>query len=104
MVKISGMTKTEILVGLLIAVSVGTGIIALVFFDTTGSKGSGLDKEFIYNIEEHVKVDPNLIFYAESSVPIATGFKASYAIAVDSSGIIYAAGDKAVRLFDISGK
>jgi len=103
MVKISGMTKTEILVGLLIAVTVGIGIVALVFFDITGEKGSGLDKEFVYDIGDKMKTDPNLILYAESSVPIATGFNISRGIAVDSNGNIYAAGDQAIHLFDGNG-
>jgi len=103
MVKISGITKSEVLVGLLVAVSVGTGIVALVLFDITGEKGSGLDKEFVYDIEDKIKIDPNLIFYTESSVPIVTGFKTSRGIAVDTSGTIFTAGDKSVRLFDSSG-
>jgi len=103
MVKISGITKYEVLIGLLVAVSVVAGVVALVFFDITGEKGSGLDKEFVYDIEDKIKIDPNLIFYAESSIPIVTGFKASHGIAVDTNGTIYAAGDKAVRLFDSGG-
>ena len=74
MVKISGITKSEVLIGLLVTVSVGIGIVVLVFFDITGEKGSGLDKEFVYDIEDKIKIDPNLIFYTESSVPIVTGF------------------------------
>jgi len=90
-------------VGLLIAVSVIAGIIAVVLFDITGKKGSGLDKDFVYDIEDKIKVDPNLIFYTESSETIVTGFKRSYGIVVNSNGTIYAAGDKAVRLFDSTG-
>ena len=103
MLKISGITKSEVLVGLLVAVSVGIGIVALVLFDITGGKGSGLDKDFVYDIEDKIKIDPNLLFYAESSVPIVASFKTSHGIAVDTNGTIYAAGDKAVRLFDSSG-
>jgi len=101
--RISGMTKTEVLVGLIVAVCVFTGIIVLVRFDITGKKGSGLAKEFVYDIEDRIKIDPNLILYAESSKPITTGFSISHGIATDSNGIIYAAGDEAVRLFDGNG-
>lgn len=94
---------TKILVGLLVTVSVIIGIAVLVNFDITGEKGSGLGKEFVYDISGKIKTDPNLILYTESSVTIATGFKTSRAIAIDSNGIIYAAGDNAVRLFDSSG-
>lgn len=103
MIKILGITRSEVLVGLLLAVLVGIGIVALMLFDITGEKGSGLDKDFVYDISDKIKVDPNLILYTESSEPIPTGFKASYGIAIDTNGTIYAAGDKAVRLFDING-
>jgi len=103
MSKIYGKTKNEILVGLLIAILVVVGGIALVLFDITGERGSGLTKDFIYDIEDMTKIDPDLIFYAESSAPIVTGFEASNGIAVDTNGTIYAAGDKAVRLFDGNG-
>ena len=103
MLKISSKTKTDILVGLLIAVSIVAGVTCLMLFDITGEKGSGLDKDFVYDIEDKIKIDPNLIIYAESSVPIGTGFKVSHAIAMDTNGTIYATGDKAVRLFDSGG-
>ena len=96
-------TKNGILAGLLIAGSVVAGVAAIVFFDITGEKGSGLDKEFVYDISSQMKVDPNLIFYAESSASIVTGFKVSHGIAVDSNGTIFVAGDRAVRLFEGSG-
>ena len=103
MTKISGITKIEVLVGLLLGVSVVAGVVALALFDITGEKGSGLDKDFVYDIEDKIKIDPGLIFYTESSEPIVTGFKRSHGIAVDTNGTIYAAGDKAIRLFDSSG-
>jgi len=55
MVKISNIIKNETLVGLLIAVSVIAGIIAVVLFDITGKKGSGLDKDFVYDIEDKIR-------------------------------------------------
>jgi len=102
-VKMSGITKTEVLVGLLLVASIGIAIIAIAFFDITGEKGSGLAKEFVYDIADIIKIDPNLIIYAQSSEPIYTGFKVSHGITVDTNGTIYAAGDKAVRLFDSRG-
>ncbi|MHC4757972.1 MAG: NHL repeat-containing protein, partial [Planctomycetota bacterium] len=95
--------KNEILVGLVVAAAVVTGIIVLVRFDITGEKGSGLDEEFVYKIEDLIKIDPALILYAESSGPINTGFSQSSSIATDSNGTIYTAGDKAIRVFDING-
>lgn len=96
-----GTVNTGIIIGILIAIAVITAIVAVMFLDTTGEKGSGLGKEYVYEIE--TKVDPNLILYEELVNPIDTGFVQSHSIALDSMGIIYVAGDKAVRLFDSGG-
>ena len=102
MAKISGI-KNETLIGLLITVLVVVGVAAVVLFNMIGEKGSGLGKEFVYDIEDMIKIDPALILYSESAEPIETGFNKSFGIAVDSVGTIYAVGDNAVRLFDGGG-
>ena len=89
--------------GVLVGLAVIIAIVALVQLDTTGEKGSGLGKEFVYDIVELGKVDPNLIIYEESEEAISTGFSNSNGIAVDSAGAIYVAGDKAIRAFSKSG-
>jgi hypothetical protein len=92
---------TRILIGVLIALAIVIAVVALVRLDTTGKKGSGLGKEYLYEID--AKIDPNLILYEESAQPISTGFTDSYGIALDSQGSIYIAGDKAIRVFTGSG-
>jgi outer membrane protein assembly factor BamB len=92
---------TKILIGVLISLAVVIAVVALVRLDTTGKKGSGLGKEYTYEID--AKIDPNLILYEESAQPISTGFTDSYGIALDSQGSIYIAGDKAIRVFTGSG-
>ncbi|MHC4256475.1 MAG: NHL repeat-containing protein [Planctomycetota bacterium] len=101
--RIIAVAKSEILIGLVVAAAVIISIIVLLRFDITGEKGSGLDEEFVYNIDDMIKIDPELILYTESSGPINTGFRQSHGIATDASGIIYTAGDKAIRVFDING-
>lgn len=96
-----GTTNIKILIGVLIALAIVTAVVALVRLDTTGKKGSGLGKEYLYEID--AKIDPNLILYEESAQPISTGFTDSYGIALDSQGSIYIAGDKAIRVFTGSG-
>ena len=95
--------KFKIFVGVLAAIAVVIGGIAVVRLDTTGKKGSGLGKEFVYDVKDLVKVDPNLILYEEAAKAISTGFADSRAIAVDSQGSIFIAGDKAVRMFAENG-
>ena len=94
-----GTTNIKIFIGVLIAVSMVVAVVALVRLDTTGEKGSGLGNEFIYDIEDLAKIDPNLILYEESAQPISTGLTDAHGIALDSQGSIYVAGDRAIRVF-----
>jgi len=103
MKRTSGITKNEILAGLLVAGAVITAVTVLVRFDITGKKGNKLDKEFVYDIDSKLNIDPDLILYTESSEPVSTGFSNSRAIAADIHGLMYVAGDKAFRIFDSSG-
>jgi hypothetical protein len=92
---------TRILIGVLIALAIVIAVVALVRLDTTGKKGSGLGKEYLYEID--AKIDPNLILYEESAQWLNAGFTDTYGIALDSQGSIYIAGDKAIRVFTGSG-
>lgn len=90
-------------VGALVALAVVVAIIAIVRLDVFGSKGSGLSKEFTYDVAELAHVDPNLILYEESAGAIQTGLSNSHSIAVDSGNSIYVAGDRAIRVFAQNG-
>ncbi|MHC4353354.1 MAG: NHL repeat-containing protein, partial [Planctomycetota bacterium] len=99
----SGKIDTNILVGVLVALAVVVGIVSVVKLDVAGNKGSGLSKEFKYDIAKLAHVDPNLIVYEESARSISTGFAAAKSIAADSEGSVYVAGDESVRIFSASG-
>jgi hypothetical protein len=88
---------TKILIGVLIALAIVIAVIALVRLDTTGKKGSGLGKEYLYEIE--AKIDPNLIIYEQLGEAFSAGLKAPTAIAVGPGGRVYVAGDEAIRVF-----
>lgn len=89
-------TSIAILIGVLITFAIVVAVVALMRLDTTGKKGSGLGKEYSYEID--TKIDPNLILYEESPEHFVTGFKAARAIAIDSKGNMYIAGDKAISI------
>jgi len=93
-----GTTNIKILIGMLIALAIVTAVVALVRLDTTGNKGSGLGKEYLYEID--AKIDPNLIIYEQLGEAISTGLKASTAIDVGPGGRVYVAGDEAIRVFN----
>lgn len=90
-------------VGVLIAVAVVAAVVAVVRFDPTGEKASGLSAEYAYDIGKLAEIDPNLILYSQSGPPVKTGFSRSRAIALDPQGRVYVAGDSAIRVFDGAG-
>ncbi|MFC1494914.1 hypothetical protein ACFL6W_06530 [Thermodesulfobacteriota bacterium] len=51
-----------------------------------------------------IKIDPDMILYDEIGKPVPSGFTESRSLTVDSAGVLYAAGDKAVRIFDSRGR
>jgi hypothetical protein len=54
----------------------------------------------VYDLERLGKIDPSLIRYKQCAKPIGTGFSGSRSIAIDFKGLIYIAGDRAVRVFN----
>jgi outer membrane protein assembly factor BamB len=88
-------------IGVLIGVALVVVFIAIIRLDVTGDSGSGLGKNYDYDID--FTIDPNLFLYAESAEPIYTGMNNSQAIALDSQGSVYIAGDKSVRIFSQNG-
>jgi hypothetical protein len=97
--------NVRILCAGVVTVAIVTAVIALVRLDTTGEKGSGLGKEFVYDIEALTKVDPSLIIYEELGKPIPTGLTQSTAIAIatNSPSRVYVAGDNAIKVFSDEG-
>jgi hypothetical protein len=94
---------SSLIVAALLIAAVVTGAVSILRLDTTGHSGSGLSAEFAYNLKKLGVIDPNLILYVESGPPVSTGFRQSRAIALDSSGRMYVAGDKAIRVFSHAG-
>jgi hypothetical protein len=99
----SGKVDARLLVSVLVAAAVLVAVIAVVRHDVTGYKGNGLGKQYDYDVGDLTHVDPNLILYEESGNAIDTGFAASHAVATDSKGSIYVAGDQAIRIFSDGG-
>ena len=88
--------------GIVIVAAIAAGFCAVMFFDTTGQKGSGLPADYVYDISQYARIDPALILYRQAGATIATGLKTTKAIAV--RGDIYIAGDKEIAVLDDAGK
>ena len=103
MSNVSGKENIKTLIGVLVGLAVLVAIVAVTRLDVFGRRGSGLNKDYIYDIARLTHVDPNLILYDESAGAIETGFSESHSIAVDSGGSIYVGGDRAIRIFAQNG-
>ena len=99
-----GSIGTRALIGVVVALAIIAAAVAIITLDTTGEKGSGLSKDFTYDLNDIAKIDPNQILYEELGEPIRTGFTESHAIVVVPDGTIYTAGDKAIRMFSEKGQ
>ncbi|MBN1818407.1 MAG: NHL repeat-containing protein [Sedimentisphaerales bacterium] len=98
-----GKIDPGILIGVVIAVAAIAGLSAIVLWDTTGQSGSGLSKDYNYDIEQYTKIDPALIRY-EQVAQCNIGMVESRSIAIAPDNRIYIAGDKQIRIFSPIGE
>jgi DNA-binding beta-propeller fold protein YncE len=99
----SGKTTGNWIIAAFVVAAAVTGIAAVLWLDATGESGSGLSREFDLDLTGLAAVDPNLIRYAQAGPPMKTGFRQSRAVAVDSAGRMYVAGDSAIRVLNNTG-
>ena len=92
-----------VLIGLVVVAALTAGVIVVIRMDLIGRSGSGLGERFAYDLEGVRKIKPELISHARAA-RIVTGFRSARGIAAGPDGRIYVAGDKAVRIFDATGK
>ena len=90
-----------------IAIAVAAGVGATGWFilrsHPAGQKGSGLSEEFSYDVAAYRNVDPAMVRYRQAA-EIDTGFQEARGVAAGADGRIYAAGDRAIRVFDAGGR
>jgi hypothetical protein len=103
MKKRQGKIETRMAVGLVIAGAIVVAIVALVTVDPTGRGGSGLSRAYDLDVAALAAFDPNLLLYKEDAPAVATGFARSHALAVDANGLLYVAGDSAIRVLSRTG-
>jgi hypothetical protein len=97
----SGKIDSGLWAGIVVALAIAAGFCAVIFFDSTGQKGSGLPPDYVYDVSQYAKIDPALMLYRPVGQAIATGMKSAKAIVVQSD--IYVAGDMEIAVFDKAG-
>ncbi len=98
-----GNIPTRMAVGLVIAGAIVVAIVALLTVDPTGRSGSGLSQAYHLDVAALAAFDPNLVLYEEDAPALATGLARSRALALDANGLVYVAGDSAVRVLSRTG-
>jgi hypothetical protein len=96
-------TIANTLIGAAVVAAVAVAVTAIILSDPTGKKGSGLGSRLQLDLTGLRKIEPRLISHTQT-VTFETGFKRSLGIAVGPGGLIYVAGDQAIRVFDEAGK
>ncbi|HEX41709.1 MAG TPA: hypothetical protein ENN81_06560 [Phycisphaerales bacterium] len=96
-------TSVKVLAGVVVMLAVVAGIVAMVRYDTTGAGGSGLGREFAYDLSELARIDPNRLLYAQAGPVIATGLQDATGICVAPDSTAYVTGDRQVVMFDAAG-
>ncbi len=87
----------------LIVAAIGTAFVAVLLLDTTGESGSGLSEDYLLNLRELARVDPNLILYAEVGPPVKTDLSESRAIGLGPGGRMYIAADSVIQVLSKTG-
>ena len=98
----NGKTWSSVLIGVVVAAGLLTAVLAVVFSDPTGKSGPGFET---YDISTQQRIDPRHVGYVEDAAArIAPGFREVRGVAVGPDDRVHVAGDRAVRVFDASGK
>lgn len=95
-------TMADVLIGVMIAVAIAVGVVAVlginIWGEPAGSRPEGDDG----GLEKLTKINPALIQY-EQTGEIPTGMSEVRALAVGPDDRIYVAGDRAIHVFDPGG-
>lgn len=88
---------------LVIAASLVIAALAVWMVDRSGKNGNGLPDDFVYQIDDYKRIDPDLIAYRDVHV-FASKVAQPSAVAVGPDDRIYVSGVQVVRVFDPSGE
>ena len=99
----SAITAADVLIGLMIALAVIVGAVAVLWVDTWGEPGGAPPEGTDDGLVKLGKIDPKLIRY-EQTGEIPVGMEEVRALAVGPDGRIYVAGDKTIHVFDREGQ
>ena len=86
----------------IVLLAIVVAVAAMLHMDRSGDRGRGLSERFDYKIEDHKRVDPELIAY-EATAEIPSQMDEVLGLAAGPQDRIYVAGDRAVHVFDPDG-
>jgi hypothetical protein len=96
-------TKGNWWIGALICAAVAVGAVALLRTDPSAKRGSGLGKEFEYQIDEYKKIPPAMLGY-EQTAEFPVEMEEARAVAIGPDDRIHVAGDRTITIFALDGR
>ena len=104
MSKPSGITRSGVLAALALVGAVGAAVYALWRADAAWREGSGLGREFRYDLERLTRIDPDLVRYRQTGL-ISTGLAQARGLATSPvDDFAYVVGDRQLRVFRKDGQ
>jgi sugar lactone lactonase YvrE len=101
--KTPGRGAAAVLIGVLVLAAAGAGVYVVARSDFFGDSGSGLGREFRFDISDLRRIDPKAIGY-RPTLTVALAMKMPRAVAVGPQNRVYVAGDTEVRVFEPDGR
>lgn len=95
----AGISKTDMIVAMVVFAAVAVGAVLVVKMDKTGKTGSGLGESFSYDLTGLARIDPDRILYARVG-SLDTKMKSARSIAFGPGGKLYVAGDSGIRVYE----
>ena len=96
-------TKGNWWIGALVCAAVAVGAVALIRTDPSAKRGSGLSKEFEYQIDEYKKIPPDMLLYKQTA-EFPVEMREARAVAIGPGNRIHVVGDRTVGVFAADGK
>jgi hypothetical protein len=101
--KMPGRGAVAVLIGVLVLAAAGAGVYVVTRSDFLGDQGSGLGREFRFDISDLRRIDPAAIGY-RPTLAFPLTMETPRGIAVGPKDRIYTAGDSEVRIFEADGR
>lgn len=93
----------QLLIFGILTLAIVAALVASLRISRTRQGGSGLSREYKYDLSAMARTDPKLILFSEVGQAVPTGLTKSHALVADRDGALHVVGDRAVKVFPAQG-